>query len=77
MQARVTGWQQAQRNIQDGLSVANVAEGAFSTLGGLIGRIRELAIQSANGVYTDVERQALQDEVVALREQVYQVVDGT
>src|SRR5687768_9390508 len=69
-QAQTIGWNQAQQNIQDGVSLAQVADTAFATLNDLVGRIRELAVQSANGVYSDVERAMLQTEVDQLRQEI-------
>lgn len=74
---QVSGWHQAQRNIQEGLSLAQVIDGSFAELADIVGRIRELAIQSANGVYSDAERRAIQDEVVILRGEISNVIAGT
>src|SRR5688572_23477437 len=77
LQAQTLGWNRAQQNIQDGFSLAQVADTTFTTLNDLVGRIRELATQSANGVYSDVERAMLQSEVDALRGEIAQVIQRT
>src|SRR6266542_789732 len=77
LQAQTRGWQVAQKNVQDGLSLANVADGALGTLGDAVSRIRELAVRSANGVFTDADRALMQDEVVAVRQNIDQIVKGT
>ena len=76
-QAQTLGWNRAQQNIQDGFSLAQVADTTFATLNDLVGRIRELATQSANGVYSDAERAMLQTEVDALRSEISQVIQRT
>ncbi len=74
---QINGWHQAQKNVQDGISLAQVVDGAFTVLTGIVGRIRELAVQSANGTYSDVERQAMQAEVDILRGEITNVIEGT
>ena len=54
---------QAQRNIQDGLSVLAVADGGLAGVGDLLVRLRELAVQSASGNVSDGQRAAIQEEV--------------
>src|SRR5690606_7658731 len=49
-------YSQALRNINDGISLLAIASGALSEMSGLITRIRELAEQSANGVYSSMQR---------------------
>ena len=68
--SQVIGANVAQRNAQDGVSLMQTAEGALSETTNILQRIRELAVQSANGVYTDTNRAALNNEVAQLLEQI-------
>ena len=60
----------AQRNVADGISMIAVAEGASSEVGSILGRMRELAVQSASGTLGDAERLYVQDEFEALSAEV-------
>lgn len=66
MTAQVNGLTQARRNANDGISVAQTAEGALQTSGDILQRIRTLAVQSANDTNSSSDRQALQAEVSQL-----------
>lgn len=61
--AQVRGLNQAVRNANDGISLAQTAEGALGEAGNILQRVRELAVQSANASNSSSDRQALQDEV--------------
>ena len=63
--SQIRGLNQAVRNANDGISIAQVAEGALDETTNDLQRIRELAIQSANGTNGPAERAALQAEVAA------------
>lgn len=64
--AQINGMDTAQRNANDGVSLAQTGEGALSQMGDLIQRIRSLAVQSANATNTASDRQALNQEVSQL-----------
>ena len=66
MTAQVNGLTQARRNANDGISVAQTAEGALQTSGDILQRVRTLAVQSANDTNSSSDRQALQAEVSQL-----------
>ncbi len=66
----VRGTQVAQRNAQDGVSLVQTAEGALSETTNILQRMRELAIQAANGTQSTVNRAALDQEVSQLLEQI-------
>ncbi|QBE64194.1 flagellin N-terminal helical domain-containing protein [Pseudoduganella lutea] len=66
MSASLRGLSQAGRNLNDGISVAQTAEGAVGELGNNYQRIRELAVQAANDTNNASDRQAIQIEVNAL-----------
>ena len=61
--SQIRGLNQAARNANDGISLAQVAEGALTSSGNILQRIRELAVQSANATNSAGDRQALQQEV--------------
>ncbi|WP_027468031.1 flagellin N-terminal helical domain-containing protein [Deefgea rivuli] len=66
MTSQIRGLDQAKRNANDGISLSQTAEGALSTSGDLLQRMRELAVQSSNASNTASDRQALQAEVTQL-----------
>ena len=75
--AEVRSLQQAQRNALDGISVLQVAEGALNETSGNLIRMRELAIQSANGTLGTGERNALQAEFADLIAEISRVANVT
>ena len=69
---------QATRNAQDGISVVQTAEGALSSVQAMLQRIRDLVIQSANtGASDSTARQAAQNEIVQLRNEIDRVANTT
>lgn len=64
--SQIRGMAQAQRNANDGVSLAQTAEGALSSAGDILQRVRELSVQSANASNSASDRQALQAEVTEL-----------
>ena len=77
MTSSIRGMNQAIRNAHDGVALAQTAEGALGEVVNMLQRIRELAIQSASGTYTDGDRGALQMEVAELAAQANQVIANT
>lgn len=71
MRAQIRGLNQSLRNTQDGVSFIQTTEGYLQEVGGTLQRIRELAVQGANGIYTDEDRGYIQTEV----EQMVQEID--
>ena len=61
--SQIRGLDQAIRNANDGISLIQTAEGALDETTNILQRMRELAIQSANGIYSDVDRATLDAEV--------------
>ncbi|MDZ4074560.1 MAG: flagellin [Hylemonella sp.] len=61
--SQIRGLNQAARNANDGISLAQVAEGAMASAGSILQRVRELAVQSANASNSASDRQALNQEV--------------
>jgi len=68
---------QAERNANDGISLINVIEGALNVQSNILIRLRELASQSASGTIGDFERQTLQLEFSALREEIDRIAATT
>jgi flagellin len=66
MRGQIRGLNRAAKNIQDGISFIQTTEGYLQETTDIIQRIRELAVQSSNGIYTDEDRMQIQVEVSAL-----------
>jgi flagellin len=78
MTAQIRGMNQGIRNANDGISLAQTAEGAIDEVGNMLLRIRELAVQSSSGTYQDAtDRAYMQTEVDQLTAQIDQVVTNT
>ena len=75
--AQIRGTEVATRNAGDGVSLAQTAEGALNGIRDSLQRIRELALQSANGSNTDLERASLQEEVEQLKAEIASVSEKT
>lgn len=76
-ESQIRGLNQAVRNANDGISLAQTAEGALGETGNILQRIRELAVQSANSSNSSVDRQALQDEVNQLVSELDRIATTT
>ena len=74
---QIRGLNQAIRNANDGVSFAQTAEGALSTAGDALQRIRELAVQSINDTNSSSDRQALNNEVSQLIAEVNRIASAT
>lgn len=70
MRTQIQGLRQAERNTEDGMSFVQTAEGYLHQLTNIVQRIRVLAVQSANGIYSPNDRQLIQVEVSALVDEV-------
>src|SRR6058998_3476548 len=70
MNAQVRGLNVAARNANDGVSLAQTAEGALGKVGEMVQRMRELAVQSSNATNSTTDRAALQAEVSQLKEEI-------
>ena len=66
MRSQIRGLNQAERNIQNGVSFIQTTEGYLSETTDILQRVRELAVQSSNGIYTDEDRMQIQVEVSQL-----------
>ena len=76
-QAQISGDARASQNANDGISLAQTAEGGLATSGDLLQRIRVLAVQSANGSNSDSDRQSIQNEVSSLSAELDRVATST
>jgi flagellin len=77
MTAQIRGINQAARNANDGISLAQVAEGALGSVTANLQRMRELAVQSANATNSASDRVALQQEVAQLTTEIDRVATQT
>jgi flagellin len=77
MTAQIRGLNQAARNANDAISLAQVAEGAMAETGNILQRMRELALQSANSTNSSSDRQALQEEVTQLQQELNRIALNT
>ena len=77
MRSQIRGLNQASRNAQDGISMIQTAEGALSETQAIGQRMRELAVQSANGTYTDEDRALINQEFLQLKDEVDRIATDT
>jgi len=75
--SQIRGNNQGVRNAYDGISVAQTAEGALGQVGNNLQRIREIAVQAANGAISDGNRSQLQKEVDQLTQEVSRIITTT
>ncbi len=73
MRSQIRGLNQAGQNIQNGVSFIQATEGYLGTTTDIIQRLRELAVQSANGIYSDEDRMQIQVEVSQLVDEVNRI----
>jgi flagellin len=77
MRAQISGLKQASNNVKDGISLVQTAEGALQEVQDMMNRMVTLATESANGTYQDdVDRDALQSEVDALKSEINRIADS-
>lgn len=75
--SQIRGLDQAIRNANDGVSLIQTAEGALDEVTNILQRMRELAIQSANGIYSEVDRATLDAEVQQLKSEIDRIASST
>ncbi|MDR0554349.1 MAG: flagellin [Treponema sp.] len=73
MRSQIRGLNQAERNIQNGVSFIQTTEGYLQETQDILHRLRELSVQSANGIYTDEDRMQIQVEVSQLVDEVNRI----
>ncbi len=77
MTSQIRGLDQAIRNANDGVSLIQTAEGALQESTNILQRMRELSIQSANGIYSDADRKTLDAEVQQLIQELDRIATST
>ena len=77
MRAQIRGMKQAIRNAQDGISFIQTAEGALNETHAILNRMRELAVQASNGIYTEDDKQKLQEEFTQLYDEIDRIALDT
>ena len=77
MRAMVSGLEMASKNANDAISMLEVAEGATLEISNMLIRMRELAVQSASGTYSDTDRDALDLEFGALMSEIDRIAKNT
>ena len=77
MTAQIRGLNQAIRNANDGISMVQTVDGALNEVTNMLQRMRELALQSANGTYSSSDRSALNSEYSALKDEITRISSKT
>ncbi len=77
MRSQIRGLDQASTNASDGISMIQTAEGALGESHSILQRMRELAVQAANGTETDDDRGNIQDEIEQLQEELDRIAEDT
>lgn len=77
MRSQIRGLAKASTNAQDGISLIQTAEGALNEQHSILQRMRELSVQSANGVEKDDDREAINDEIKQLQEELTRISETT
>ena len=77
MSSQVRGLNVAARNANDGISLAQTAEGALGKVGDMLQRMRELAVQASNATNSQTDRNALDAEVTSLKDEIGRVAGAT
>jgi flagellin len=76
MNSQIRGLDQAARNSNDAISLAQTAEGNLSEISNILQRMREISVQSANDTNTPADRQSLQNEVTSLSSEIDRIADS-
>lgn len=77
MRSQIRGLSQATNNANDAISLIQTAEGGLQETEDILQRMRELSVQSANGTYTDEDREQIQYEVDALKSEIDRIAEST
>ena len=77
MRSQIRGLNKASDNAQDGISLIQTAEGALNESHSILQRMRELSVQAANGTETDDDREAVQNDVSQLQEELTRISETT
>ena len=77
MRSQIRGLSQATKNANDGISLIQTAEGGLNETHSILQRMRELSVQAANGTETDDDREAVQNEISQLQDELDRIADTT
>jgi flagellin len=77
MRGQIRGLEQASRNAQDGISMLQTVEGALNETHAILQRMRELAVQASNDTNVTVDREAIKEELTALRSEIDRIAKNT
>ena len=77
MRSQIRGLNKASDNAQDGISLIQTAEGALNESHSILQRMRELSVQASNGTETDDDREAVQNEISQLQEELTRISEST
>ena len=77
MRSQIRGLTQASTNAEDGISMIQTAEGALNESHSILQRMRQLAVQAANGTETDSDRDNIQDEIEQLQDELDRIAETT
>lgn len=77
MRAQIRGMEQAERNVQDGISMVQTAEGALEEAGNIAQRMRELGVQAGNDTLSDEDRTKVKEELTQLQDEMKKISEET
>ncbi len=77
LRAQIRSLAQAERNANDGVSFVQTGEGALNEVSNILVRLRELAVQASNGTVSDTDKDTLQEEFAALRNEINRIAKST
>ncbi len=77
LRAQIRSLDQAKRNANDGISLAQTGEGALDEVNNILVRLRELSIQASNGTVSGADRDTLQEEFQSLRDEIDRIAQST
>ncbi|ONI40352.1 flagellin [Candidatus Epulonipiscium fishelsonii] len=77
MRSQIRGLNQASRNVQDGISFAQTAEGALDEVSAMLTRAKELLVQASTGTYSEGDRTNIQEELTALSSEIDNIITST
>jgi flagellin len=77
MRGQIRGMEQAQRNVQDGISLVQTAEGALTEVSDMLVRMKELMVQKENGTYNATDKSNIDKELNALRSEISNIANKT
>ena len=77
MRAQIRGMEQAERNVQDGISMVQTAEGALEEAGNIAQRMRELGVQAGNDTLSDDDRTKVKEELKQLQDEMKKISEET